>query len=534
MINKRKEVLIIILIILIGGFLRLYRLNYNPPALHGDELGIAYNANSLLKTGKDEYGISLPLNFRNDFMPFIFYLTIPFSAILGIMELTVRLPTALVSITTIPLIYYTFNYLLKDKKLALVITLFAALSTWDIRIARIGVGITLPLFFQLAGTILFLKFINSEKKYVLLSFILFFLSLLSYQTPRITTPLLIISLITVYRKKLSIKKNLLFLSTLFLIFIILPSLTYLFYTPIKSTRFAGISVFTLWKSYLPNNANLIKYIYPASLLKLTSMISYNYLKHFDLSLLFLDNSLLRYHQLENHGLFYTWQMVFIIIGLGYFIRYRHFKQNQLVLAWFFISPIPSALTTGVPYANISRALMMLPIIILFSAKGILITYKYINNHYKKISTFFILLLITATYFSLETFMKSYFIKSPDKYAPFWGLHLKKAAIYVNSLENTVDKIIFTTTSSPQSYMYILFYGKKDPLWLLQNKGERAKIVGYTSFGKYEFRTIDWEKDKNLANTLLIGTPNEIPINEDKNLTPVIINNSVLLKIYRTN
>ena len=143
-------------------------------------------------------------------------------------------------------------------------------------------------------------------------------------------------------------------------------------------------------------------------------------------------------------------------------------------------------------------------------------------------------LIALTAISVHSFTKNYYIYQPTEYAYFWGLHLKNAAIKINSIENSADKIIFTTTSSPQSYMYILFYGKKDPVWLLQNSGERAKIVGYSSFGKYEFRPINWELDKSIPNALLIGTPEEIPINKDKNLYDISINNSVKLKIYKTN
>src|SRR3990167_6067059 len=90
----------------IGILLRLYGLTRVPPALHGDELGTGYNAYSLIKTGVDEYGKSFPLTFRNDFSPLIFYATLPYVWVLGLNEFSTRLPTAIVGILLIPLVYF--------------------------------------------------------------------------------------------------------------------------------------------------------------------------------------------------------------------------------------------------------------------------------------------------------------------------------------------------------------------------------------------------------------------------------------------
>jgi hypothetical protein len=64
----------------------------------------------------------------------------------------------------------------------------------------------------------------------------------------------------------------------------------------------------------------------------------------------------------------------------------------------------------------------------------------------------------------------------------------------------------------QPYIYYLFYNKIDPSWYQRNwnytgSGEIYRF--YRKIGKYEFRIIDYEKDKLLKNTLLVGTPKEI-------------------------
>ena len=72
---------IIIGIVILSLFLRSYNLANNPPALYGDELSFAWNAWNILKTGTDEFGVKMPLQFRafDDYKaPIPVYLLVPF------------------------------------------------------------------------------------------------------------------------------------------------------------------------------------------------------------------------------------------------------------------------------------------------------------------------------------------------------------------------------------------------------------------------------------------------------------------------
>ena len=69
-----------ILIIILAAILRFYNLTAVPPSLNWDEASNAYNAYSILKTAKDEYGNFLPLANRSfdDYKPPVYmYFTIP-------------------------------------------------------------------------------------------------------------------------------------------------------------------------------------------------------------------------------------------------------------------------------------------------------------------------------------------------------------------------------------------------------------------------------------------------------------------------
>ena len=57
----KKPVFWLILILALAAFLRFYKIGQVPPSLNWDEVAIGYNAYSILKTSKDEWGVTFPL-----------------------------------------------------------------------------------------------------------------------------------------------------------------------------------------------------------------------------------------------------------------------------------------------------------------------------------------------------------------------------------------------------------------------------------------------------------------------------------------
>src|SRR3989344_2456512 len=122
--------LLIIIVVLAAG-LRLVALDQFPSGFNADEAAIGYNAYSLLQTGKDEYGTSWPLVFKSfgDYKPgMYFYFVIPFVATLGLNEWAVRLPSALLGIGTVVLIYFLAIEIFKDRSVGILAALFLAIS----------------------------------------------------------------------------------------------------------------------------------------------------------------------------------------------------------------------------------------------------------------------------------------------------------------------------------------------------------------------------------------------------------------------
>src|SRR3990167_1719234 len=104
-----KNNLALLAIVILAAVLRFWQLGQNPPSLDWDEAAHGYNAYSILKTGRDEYGYKFPLYFRSfdDYKPPIYtYLVVPSIAIFGLNDFAVRFPSALIGVFAIMFTYF--------------------------------------------------------------------------------------------------------------------------------------------------------------------------------------------------------------------------------------------------------------------------------------------------------------------------------------------------------------------------------------------------------------------------------------------
>src|SRR3989338_9729577 len=106
--NKKTLTALVAFFLLISVFLHFYKINQVPPCVNADEVAFGYNAYSILKTGKDEYGAFLPLRFKSfeDYkLPIYTYLSVPFVALFGLNDLSTRALNIAIGIAFVPLMY---------------------------------------------------------------------------------------------------------------------------------------------------------------------------------------------------------------------------------------------------------------------------------------------------------------------------------------------------------------------------------------------------------------------------------------------
>src|SRR3990167_850869 len=105
---KSKSKILLGFIFILAILLRFIWLDKIPTSLYSDEADQGYNAYSIMKTGKDEHGVFLPVSLRSfgDWKPPLpSYLMIPTIAVFGLNAWGVRLTTAILGILSLVLAY---------------------------------------------------------------------------------------------------------------------------------------------------------------------------------------------------------------------------------------------------------------------------------------------------------------------------------------------------------------------------------------------------------------------------------------------
>src|SRR5258708_23543226 len=109
--------LVLIGILVIAFFLRIFQIDKVPVSLFGDELDLGYQAYSILHTGRDYMGNFMPVHFHSLAewrTPLYLYSAVPTVAIFGITPLGVRLPAAIFGTLIVYAMYLLVNQLTKN------------------------------------------------------------------------------------------------------------------------------------------------------------------------------------------------------------------------------------------------------------------------------------------------------------------------------------------------------------------------------------------------------------------------------------
>ena len=148
-----KKLALLFTILFLAAFLRFWRLGEVPPSPDWDEAALGYNAYSLLKTGKDEYGTRWPLTLRSydDYKPPLYaYLTIPSIKLFGLSTFAVRVPAAVIGTLGVLGTYFLTRALTNNISLSFIAMFLLAISPWHIQFSRIAfeanIGVTLNIW----------------------------------------------------------------------------------------------------------------------------------------------------------------------------------------------------------------------------------------------------------------------------------------------------------------------------------------------------------------------------------------------------
>lgn len=508
MFKKNIVLIILTLIIVLGLLVRVWGLTTAPNGLSVNEASIGYNAYSILKTGRDETGAFLPLKFESlgDYkLPLSIYLTVSTIGILGLNEWGVRSISIVVGCLSIVFIYLAALRFFKSKKVALVAAFLLSLSPWFIQTSRTDISVTLAIAFLLIQLIIF----KSQVKYKIISLLV--LEILLLLTHPATFGFSLILFVYYIFKLTNGRQRWIYLLSSFLIFLLL-SFIYL-----KTLKFFYFQDAFFNEIGFKNQINYLRGLSNANypfvgklvqnrLTVFIEQIILNYIKPFDFYYLFSKSDFKETNIVYNFGKFYSIELIFFLLGF-----YQIVKKNNNLLFFsllIFLAPLPGLFDLN-PNFGQTFFFFIIPFY-LVTAYGIVFIFEKIKSLPIKLTYIGVNLIVLIL--SLTTFLHYYINHYPLESAKEWGLGYKQISQLLPRYYDDYDQIVISDSISPIPYIYILFYEKVDPaLYQSLNKDRGgSKFISTSKFGKYQFRSINWEADQSLKRTLLVGFNSEIP------------------------
>lgn len=502
----KQTIIIFCLILFIGAFLRFWHLGGVPISPNWDEAALGYNAYSLLKTGKDEYGTAFPLVLKSfgNFTPATYaYLTIPAIALFDLSAFSVRLPSAILGTLAVIgaffLSYQLFSLQSERKtrnsNLSLLVMFLFAISPWHIQFSRIAYEASIAFTLSLYGFLFFLLGIKRPFFFMLSAF-LYGLSMHSYHSQRLFVPLFVIGLTLIFCKQLLKTKKQLIIPIFIGILFLIP---FLFFTATGQTeqitgRFSQTSVFS-------KNTNEEITIFDAPIFAIPYEIAYGYLSHFSPNWLFITGDNDRHHA-PSTGLLYLWEFPFLLVGIV-LILFSKTRFRSIMILWILLAPIAASLTTEVPHAV--RTLLILPSLQIATALGLEQAYLPIRRFSLFIRGAIIGAFFLIVLFFIMQYFHLYFFQMNHESSRFWQFGFEHAVNYVEQNKQNYKKIVISTKLE-QPYIFFLFYTKYDPKKYLARGGTKNGTT--QSFDIFEFRPITWNEEKHDGSTLYVLDPTQ--------------------------
>jgi hypothetical protein len=474
--DKQKTIILIIIVIL-GAFLRSWGLLQVPPGLNWDEVSHGYTAYSLLKTGKDQWNQTLPFfNFRGygDYPTTLnVYATVVSIALLGPGDFALRIPHAVIGVLTVLAIFVAAAAWKKNINTGLWAALVAAISPWLWFLSRqVLQSNWTVLLVSLALGLLF------RRRRWLFAFIMS-LALFSYHNARIFVPLFILW-------------NLKWLNKIGIAVILLAAIILM--SPASRARNSTVGIVDSgaiakieeWRNstQLPVGVAKIVYNRPVYLLFTTLGHVVDYLNP---QFLFVSGGTQYQFSLPKFALIAPILFMPFLIGL--------FNSSWIVIAGLLFAIVPAAIT--VDRFAVVRSSIMAPFVFLIISAGIDRLFRYLSG-YKRILVAWVggLTILIFTIFYIADYTVAY----PLKYSQSWQYGYKQVVDYARNNYALYDEIVISKRYG-EPHEFLLWYWTWDPV-KFQNQpvdwDYHDSWYWVNGFDKFKFVN-DWDIPVALAN-----------------------------------
>ena len=506
---------ILFAIIFLAAILRFYNISSLPPSLGWDEAALGYNAYSLSIDGRDEFGRRLPLDYLESFgdfkPPMYSYLALIPVKLFGLNEFGVRFPSALFGTISVLLTFFVVREVFRKDGLALLSSLFLAISPWHIMLSRGAFEANVASFFIILGTLLFLIALKRKPVFLVFSAVSFALSLYTFNSARVFVPVFTMTLGLIFLKELLKIKKELVLSIIVGVIILIPLANFLFSSQ-ASLRYKEVNIFSdsnivkISNQEIANDGNTIfaKIIHNRRVYYAREYIKH-YLDNLNPNFLFIKGDGNPRFSIQDVGQMYLWDLPFLIFGI-----LSLFKKREgfwiIIPVWLLLGIVPAAFARETPHAL--RIESSLPTFQIITAYGLIVLAGYVKRYKKLIYTFLAVFLFLNVFY----FLHGLFVHYAREYSSEWQYTYKEVVLYLEKEKANYDHVYFTDKLG-RPYVFFLTYGKIFPKEFRNSSNISREALGFVhvnALGKYEFLSDVSGSIKNSGNNLFVDIPQNVP------------------------
>lgn len=448
-VHSARSRRLLIATVALAAFFHTWQLEDIPRGLYVDEASIGYNAHLIATRGTDEHGQPWPLYFRafGEYKnPLYIYTTALIFKILGTSILALRLTSTLFFLLLLAAVYRLVNTLFKNNTITLYALAAMGFLPWFFPLSRIAFEvISQPALIATALCLIFNAYERSQPekntdKYAFLAGVMIGISVYTYSTARLLSPLLLLTGAALYTRRRTLKKSLLTLTGFGITFV-----PYLHYATTNSQALTG-------------RFKLISYLYDPTLSttqKIITFIDY-YRAHFGPEFLLLQGDHNLRHAIGYGGEIFFTVFFLTIAGLLYSVLKANWSKQKFILLLLLNSaaaPLASATTTtGTPMPFAQRSILLGLYITLLSCYGLyaLLQHTSKTSHTFLLATVFSLLVIETIFY-----LHNYFADYPPKSIAWFESHDFRGML-AYTLQQRPKEIVISTQGH-QPYILHEFY-----------------------------------------------------------------------------
>lgn len=457
----------LLLIFLIGLFLRTVNLASFPLEFHSREALIGWRAKSLLELGRDEMGRKWPFifsTFDGYQLPLTTYILVPFVGLFGLNPFLVRLPFALIGSIAILALFGIVRFLLpRNKKMAYWSALILAINPWAVFLSRNTSSVNFSFSLFLIGFFFFLK-TQKKKNWSNLTACLFITASLATDKVSWLFVLPILALTNFFFKKRNFQREIFLLVVVFIAILFL----YLKTPQVKLDLFnqdisllSDLSIKTginaMRGENLQSGSAVLGRLFYNKLFYLIKW-SGNYLSHFNPRFYFVSGDGQLHHGLTNFGPILAIFLPFTLAGISLMFRNDQ-KVLKFLLVWFLLAFLPSSLMTLSP--NQEKAIFAFPVLAIISA------YCLAKIKRKHLPLFFLVLVFNFSLVTYDALKKEPFRFQEERQIGYQKL----ARLMVNNIDDY--QMIYLTDSYGSdpgpTLLFFLDYSPQDFLSEYESK-----------------------------------------------------------------